>query len=67
LVIVFGLSWLLLSIAVLAFYGVIPGANLPMEVFALAATLLILLQRLCGSLDHRRTGWCARAVCTPPS
>jgi hypothetical protein len=26
-----------------SFYGVIPGANLPVEVFALAATLLILL------------------------
>jgi uncharacterized protein len=43
LVIVLGLSWLLLSIPVLAFHGVIPGANLPVEVFALAATLLILL------------------------
>jgi membrane protease YdiL (CAAX protease family) len=40
---VLGLSWLLLSIPVLAFHGVIPGANLPVEVFALAATLLILL------------------------
>jgi hypothetical protein len=37
--IVLGLSWLLLSIPVLAFHGVIPGANLPVEVFALAATL----------------------------
>ena len=35
LVIVLGLSWLLFSIPVLAFYGVIPGANLPVEVFAL--------------------------------
>jgi hypothetical protein len=43
LVIVLGHSWLLLSIPVLAFRGVIPGANLPVEVFALAATLLILL------------------------
>jgi heme/copper-type cytochrome/quinol oxidase subunit 1 len=43
LVIVLGLSWLLLSIPVLAFHGVIPGANLPVEVFALASTLLILL------------------------
>ena len=32
-----------LLIPVLAFYGVIPGANLPVEVFALASTLLILL------------------------
>jgi membrane protease YdiL (CAAX protease family) len=43
LVIALGLSWLLLSIPVLAFHGVIPGAELPVEVFALAATLLILL------------------------
>jgi hypothetical protein len=35
LVIVLGLSWLLFCIPVLAFYGVIPGANLPVEVFAL--------------------------------
>jgi hypothetical protein len=32
LVIMLGLSWLLLSIPVLAFHGVIPGANLPVEV-----------------------------------
>jgi hypothetical protein len=32
LVIVLGLSRLLLSIPVLAFYGVIPGANLPVEI-----------------------------------
>jgi hypothetical protein len=39
LVIVLGLSWLLFSLPVLAFHGVIPGANLPVEVFALASTL----------------------------
>jgi uncharacterized protein len=43
LVIVLGLSWLLFAIPVLAFHGVIPGADLPVEVFALASTLLILL------------------------
>ena len=43
LVIVLGLSWLLLCIPVLSFHGGIPGANLPVEVFALASTLLILL------------------------
>jgi uncharacterized protein len=43
LVIALGLIWLLLSLPILAFYGVIPGASLPVEVFALAATLLILL------------------------
>jgi uncharacterized protein len=43
LVIVLGLSWLLFAIPVLAFYGLIPGADLPVEVFALASTLLIML------------------------
>ena len=43
LVIALGLSWLLFAIPVLAFHGVIPGANLPVEVFALGSTLLILL------------------------
>jgi uncharacterized protein len=43
LVIVLALSWLILAVPVLAFYGVIPGANLPVEIFALAATLLGLL------------------------
>jgi CAAX protease family protein len=43
LVIVLGLSWLLFSIPVLAFHGFIPGANPPVEVFALASTLLIML------------------------
>src|SRR5215218_5272117 len=43
LVIALGLSWLILTIPVLAFYHVIPGANLPVEVFALASTLLVLL------------------------
>ena len=35
LVIALGLSWLLFVIPVLAFRGIIPGANLPVEVFAL--------------------------------
>jgi uncharacterized protein len=43
LVIVLGFSWLLFSIPALAFHSVIPGANLPVEVFALGSTLLILL------------------------
>src|SRR4051812_41845745 len=43
LVIVLGATWLLLAIPVLAFHGVIPGASLPIEAFALASTLLILL------------------------
>jgi hypothetical protein len=43
LVIALGLSWLLFVISVLAFHGIIPGANLPVEVFALGSTVLILL------------------------
>jgi uncharacterized protein len=43
LVIVLGLSWLLFLVPVLAFYGVIPGADLPIEAFALGSTLLIML------------------------
>jgi uncharacterized protein len=43
LIIALGLSWLIIAIPVLAFYRVIPGANLPVEIFALAATLLGLL------------------------
>ena len=53
-----GLSWLLMAIPVLAFHGVIPGANLPVEVFALAATLLILLPTALWvtSITDRRAG-----------
>ena len=43
LVIALGLSWLLFCVPVLAFHGIIPGANLPVEVLVLASTLLILL------------------------
>jgi uncharacterized protein len=43
LMITLGLSWLIVCVPVLAFYHVIPGANLPVEVFALASTLLVLL------------------------
>jgi hypothetical protein len=53
LMIVLGLSWLLFCVPVLAFHGVIPGANLPVEVFALASTLLILLPTG-GPLQLRR-------------
>jgi uncharacterized protein len=58
LVIVLGLSWLLFSIPVLAFHGVIPGANLPVEVVALASTLLILLPTALWvtSITDGRTG-----------
>jgi membrane protease YdiL (CAAX protease family) len=42
-VIALGFSWLLLAVPVLAFHHVIPGADLPVEIFALAATLLVLL------------------------
>src|SRR5215216_7540518 len=58
LVIVLGLSWLLFCIPVLAFHGVIPGASLPVEVFALASTLLILLPTALWvtSITDGRTG-----------
>jgi membrane protease YdiL (CAAX protease family) len=42
-VLALGLSWLVLSVPVLAFHGVIPGADLPIELFALGSTLLVLL------------------------
>src|SRR3954454_6789796 len=58
LVIVLGLSWLLFCIPALAFYGVIPGANLPVEAFALASTLLIMLPTALWvtSITDGRTG-----------
>lgn len=43
LTLVFGLGYLLLSIPVLAAHGVIPGKGLPVEVFALSVTLLVML------------------------
>jgi hypothetical protein len=43
LVIALGPSWLLFVIPVLAFHGIIPSASLPVAVFALGSTLLILL------------------------
>jgi membrane protease YdiL (CAAX protease family) len=43
LVIALGASWLLFVVPVLAYHRVIPGAGLPIEIFALAATLLVLL------------------------
>ena len=63
LVIALGLSWLLLSIPVLAFHGLIPGANLPVEVSALTSTLLILLPTSLWitSITNGRAG--VRAFC----
>ena len=43
LVLVFGIGWSILAVAVLASRHVIPGAGLPVEVFALAVTLLVML------------------------
>jgi hypothetical protein len=64
LVIALGLSWLLFAIPVLAFHGIIPGANLPVEVFALGSTLLNYCQRLCGSPRSPTDGWPAGAAFT---
>jgi membrane protease YdiL (CAAX protease family) len=43
LVIVFGIGWPILAVAVLASHHIIPGAGLPVEVFALTVTLLVML------------------------
>ncbi|HWI00904.1 MAG TPA: type II CAAX endopeptidase family protein [Propionibacteriaceae bacterium] len=43
LVLVFGIGWLILAVAILASHHVIPGAGLPIEAFALAVTLLVML------------------------
>ncbi len=63
LVIVLGLSWLLFSIPVLAFRGVIPGANLPVEVLRWLDAVDLAANGFVGDLDHRRTGRCTRVVC----
>jgi uncharacterized protein len=41
--IVFPLGWALLGVPALAFHGVIPGGKLPVEMFALALTVLVML------------------------
>jgi membrane protease YdiL (CAAX protease family) len=43
LVLVLGLGWSVLAVAVLASHHVIPGSGLPVEAFALAVTLLVML------------------------
>ena len=50
LVLVFG--WLILAIPVLASRDLIPGAGLPLEVFALAETLLVMLPAALGHCDN---------------
>jgi membrane protease YdiL (CAAX protease family) len=48
LVLVFGIGWPVLGVAVLARYHVLPGAGLPVELFALAVTLLVMLPAALG-------------------
>lgn len=43
LVLVLGISWPVLGLLVLADHGIIPGRQLPVELFALGLTLLVLL------------------------
>jgi membrane protease YdiL (CAAX protease family) len=43
LALVFGIGWPLLAIPILAYHGVIPGGQLPIELFALGVTLLVML------------------------
>jgi uncharacterized protein len=40
---VFGIGWPLLAVPALAYHGMIPGGELPVELFALAVTLLVML------------------------
>jgi membrane protease YdiL (CAAX protease family) len=47
-VLVFGIGWPILGVAVLAKYHVVPGAGLPVELFALAVTLLVMLPAALG-------------------
>jgi hypothetical protein len=65
LMIALSLSWLLFCIPVLALHEVIPGAKLPVEVFAPASTLLILLPAalLVTSITDGRAG--VRALLAP--
>jgi uncharacterized protein len=39
----FGIGWVILAFPVLAHYGVLPGQDVPIEVYALGTTLLVLL------------------------
>src|SRR3954466_8717304 len=43
LILVFGIGWPILAIPALASHGMIPGGKLPIEVFALGVTLLVML------------------------
>jgi membrane protease YdiL (CAAX protease family) len=43
LALVFGIGWPIEAIAVLSDHGMLPGGRLPVEVFALAVTLLVML------------------------
>ncbi len=43
LVLTFGIGWPVMAVPVLAYHGVIPGGELPMQFFALGVTLLVML------------------------
>jgi len=43
LILTFGIGWAILTFPLLAHYGVIPGKDVPIEVYALGTTLLVLL------------------------
>lgn len=43
LVLVFGIGWAVLTLPILAHYDVLPGKDVPIEVYALTTTLLVLL------------------------
>jgi uncharacterized protein len=58
LLLVFGIGWPVLTVPVLAFHGLIPGGELPIELFALAVTLLVMLPAALWvtSVTEGRTG-----------
>ena len=43
LILTFGIGWVILAVPVLAHYGVLLGADIPVEVYALGTTLPVLL------------------------
>jgi membrane protease YdiL (CAAX protease family) len=43
LILTYGVGWVILTFPVLAHYGVLPGKEVPIEVYALATTLLVML------------------------
>lgn len=58
LILTFGVGWVILAFPVLAHYGVLPGEDVPIEVYALGTTLFVLLPSALWvtSVDDGRAG-----------